>query len=123
MTPNQPAGRDLDVMIAEHVFGAKLGKISPEAIMATYPPTRGMVRVPHYSTDIGDAWTVVEKMGQWNGLQFMIASGVGVGGDLTYGVGWAEFKDGQIVWRIVANSRGNVALAICEAALRAKGVV
>ncbi len=51
------AGRELDRMVAQRVFGQEL---DPENMMlrpADYPWT-----VPAYSTDIAAAWTVVEKL-------------------------------------------------------------
>lgn len=53
------AGRDMDALIVKAVFGLEL----QECMVGGHPPgCTGNVQYPHYSTDIADAWRVVEKL-------------------------------------------------------------
>jgi len=69
MAKEMPAGREMDVLIAEKVMGYTLSELS----LPAYPKYKlfdiesgefsGYVKeVPHYSTDIADAWEVVKRM-------------------------------------------------------------
>ncbi len=71
--------RELDALVAEHVFKLKL--IKPQSLWIQegwfnesnkliYP----MPSLPHYSTNIADAWEVVEKMTK-NNLHFKLQQG------------------------------------------------
>ena len=64
-----PAGRECDALVAEKVMGYTLSELS----LPAYPKYKlfdiesgefsGYVKeVPHYSTDIADAWEVVKRM-------------------------------------------------------------
>jgi hypothetical protein len=64
-----PAGREMDALIAEKIMGYTLSELS----LPAYPKYKlfdiesgefsGYVKeVPHYSTDIADAWEVVKRM-------------------------------------------------------------
>ena len=64
-----PAGREMDALVAEKVMGYTLSELS----LPAYPKYKlfdiesgefsGYVKeVPHYSTDIADAWEVVKRM-------------------------------------------------------------
>ena len=66
---NMTAGREMDALIAEKVFGwAELWTDGKEYMM--YPPWEQNMGVgyderypvPHYSTDIAHAWEVIEKL-------------------------------------------------------------
>lgn len=55
------AGRDLDVKIAERLFGWKHLKIRGRGMTGNQPGFRScMYLVPRYSTDIAAAWEVVK---------------------------------------------------------------
>ena len=63
MAKEMPAGREMDVLIAENIMGYTLSELS----LPAYPKYKlfdsGYVKeVPHYSTDIAAAWEVVERM-------------------------------------------------------------
>ncbi len=73
----------------------------------------GSESLPHYSTDIAAAWQVVEKMAE-GGLRLSLDR---FGGDPW----WAEFADEG--WEQGAQATSATApMAICLAALKAKGV-
>lgn len=56
------AGPEMDIDVARRVMGAHPAKISPEGVWIEFPESPGMVRLPRYSTEIGDAWDVVRHM-------------------------------------------------------------
>lgn len=69
MAKEMTAGRECDALVAEKVMGYTLSELS----LPAYPKYKlfdiesgefsGYVKeVPHYSTDIADAWEVVERM-------------------------------------------------------------
>ena len=69
MAKEMPAGREMDVLIAEKIMGYTLSELS----LPAYPKYKlfdiesgefsGYVKeVPHYSTNIADAWEVVKRM-------------------------------------------------------------
>jgi hypothetical protein len=107
MTQDYIAGRDLDVLIAERVMERSVAK--PPGFK--YPPY-----VPHYSTDIAAAWTVVERMvvGPW------IFTGSMIGGDSVIAAS-ATFSRTPLIDRLgeVTGFAPTMPLAICRAALKA----
>lgn len=121
------AGRELDALIAEKVMGFIAYKVQ---LVAPPPRVRTMDELqhigeplPHYSTNIADAWEVVEKLGRWHGFDFMI-----VMPDpeqtfhlRTYEAGWYEATNDGPERRVVSDA-DTAPLAICLAALKAKGV-
>jgi hypothetical protein len=95
------AGRELDALVAEKVMGAKVVFVE---------------NVPYYSTDIAAAWEVMENL----------VSTPGPNGDhhsvqVDYSGDVVVVIDENEDWRVSAIA-GTVPLAICLAALRAKGV-
>lgn len=58
-------GRELDALVAEHVMGLEITpdgfKYEPRYYIPEYRKTLHRA-VPDYSTDMGDAWKVVEKI-------------------------------------------------------------
>lgn len=63
------AGRDLDALVAEKVMGWVRGKIGPADDLSPVwfpqgPDSYWTETVPRFSTDIADAWQVVEKLRQ-----------------------------------------------------------
>ena len=129
------AGRELDALIAEKVMGLTrhdesyvaegVGKVlrfvwRDGCGTCVYS---GDMFLPHYSTNIADAWEVVEKLGRWHGFDFMI-----VMPDpeqtfhlRTYEAGWYEATNDGPERRVVSDA-DTAPLAICLAALKAKGV-
>jgi hypothetical protein len=69
--PNElDAGRELDALIAEKVMGWKVNGHDSYYRWWGSPPgwkEPQSVEIPHYSTAIAAAWTVVEKLGLWVG--------------------------------------------------------
>lgn len=59
------AGRELDALIAEKVFGFALGGMSEEDAEPSIIVNQSAAWfdvIPYYSTDMNDAWDVMEKM-------------------------------------------------------------
>jgi len=125
------AGRELDMLIAEKVFGrermlARFGfeHGEPEYHWG-YP--MGHDRADHYSTNISAAWKVVEKLCNWDVDDNMLVL-EGQGPDIEK----KELPDGEAQqwWKAdIAGIAGHnvgeadtAPLAICLAALRAVGV-
>lgn len=111
------AGRELDALIAEKVMGWRNCEVSGWRETRAYgkPPyfddSDPDVCINDYSTNIADAWLVVEKFDTQN---HTVRISNTMGGDwscVIHGV-WGEE-------RVVAE---NVPLAICLAALKAVGV-
>lgn len=122
------AGRELDALIAEKVMGLTrhdesyvaegVGKVlrfvwRDGGGTCVYS---GDMFLPHYSTNIADAWEVVEKL----------VSTPGPNGDhhsvqVDYSGGAVVVIDENEDWQVSAIA-GTVPLAICLAALKAKGV-
>ncbi len=50
-------GRELDALVAEKVMGWKM-----DASAVWHGPGPSCLVLPHYSTDIADAWEIVEKL-------------------------------------------------------------
>ncbi len=91
------AGRELDALIAEKVFG----KICP-GFEFDYVG-------PHYSTQIADAWLVVEKMWDLGGFRVAIIA-------VDDGQYECDFDDMRATFTLQADT---APLAICLAALKA----
>lgn len=115
------AGRELDALVAEKVFGLPKKYNYPDSSLCVpRTPTlaevsrgfRDLSGTPCYSTDITAAWLVVEKMHfhyTYLTLQ-VIAVRVGAKFDGTH------FPEMDMIWADTAP------LAICKAALKACGV-
>jgi hypothetical protein len=105
---DMPAGREMDVLIAENVMGwaeIREEKYQGERVVAGRPPSETRLSfVPFYSTDIAAAWEVIEK------FDFMkLTKSFGV-----KGVVWiVKMSDGTEVFE------NSASLAICRAALLA----
>jgi len=101
-----PAGRQMDSMIADKVFGYIVSY--PSTALKDGEAWRG---VPAYSTDISDAWKVVDKLRE-TCCDFSISEGYNA----------AFLKDEGVfafthVW--VVSTADTVPVAICRAALKA----
>lgn len=122
------AGRELDALVAEKVMGWKwcendIGKESlqpPSEEYAFLSPNhpvfwadeKGYTKImPHYSTNIADAWKVVEKMRENFWVQ------VDVGDIILCSMGEYGF-----VCSTIQAEAETAPLAICLAALKAMGV-
>lgn len=130
---SQKSSREIDELIADKVMGLKRksrihGTTSEIDIYTANPYFFGSVRkedLHHvqprpYSTNIADAWEVVEKLGRWHGFDFMI-----VMPDpeqtfhlRTYEAGWYEATNDGPERRVVSDA-DTAPLAICLAALKA----
>lgn len=106
--------RKIDALVAEHVMGLndvesfEKGPFQNNLYYNPYDDPNGWEVVPNYSTDIADAWEVVEKQKpNWLSLD-----GCGSEWNVT-------FHDSENIW--VANS-DTAPMAICLAALKVKGV-
>jgi len=112
-----PAGRSLDALVAEKVMGWTdwwVDREGPNATMKTFgfPPgvTDTYSEPPHYSTDIADAWLVVEKLRK-DGCPFLF------GHNRNPHNGWfADFLLHPLV-----EYADTAPLAVCRAALKAVG--
>lgn len=130
---NVQAGPELDAEIARRVFGHESATVvnanlpSKYRYMKTdcftprkckelgYCPEGGCMDMPHYSTDIAEAWLVVEKMRE-RGWRFVVRDGAERG--VPYVVTLWGPHDGSPT--IVHVDEGDTApLAICRAALAA----
>jgi hypothetical protein len=111
-----PAGRDMDKLIAQKIFGwVRLGEIPDRQI--TSPgcgaPMDAVLRiVPHYSIDIADAWDAARMEAAFSLEHLPMA-----------GNSWyAKFEDrGNGTWQdeVVVHAVASTApLAICRAALK-----
>lgn len=101
--------RKINVLVLEHIFGQL---IESDIIVILTSPNRNLVHpddVPNYSTDIAEAWEIVEHL---KPIFFSLRS---------------EFPNfhceitlpGQYGWSYL---NGSAPLVICLAALKAKGV-
>lgn len=111
------AGRELDALVAEKVMGFTVtdwptGKELPLAGAMAFLSESQKDRIPHYSTNIAAAWQVVEKLdlsvirlnnGRWS-----------AGEAYAFENSYAEFR--------TTTHADTAPLAICLAALKAKGV-
>lgn len=103
------AGRELDALIAKHVFDMTLRNITETSCELWHGDKwHSCGPCAHYSTDIADAWEVVEKADLW--------SLYGSIGDGPYRA-CIQFGDREGLM-----TADTAPLAICLAALKAKGV-
>lgn len=124
-----PAGREMDVLIAEKVMGwrrhnahgdwwetsdGRCFVVKNSGFSAQYDP---MPELPAFSTDVADAWNVIEEMKSTWG-KFMLSYGpylVGVENKLKDG--WQLAPE----WGNSVCGYGETApLAICRAAIKAR---
>lgn len=120
-----PAGRELDALVCEKVFGYLVNRPDSGAEMRAFRIDGPVVRfeihgmggelttqIPHYSTDIAAAWEVVEKLTtstkQW--FEYEQSS---VSYFATFRISGAGENDGE--W---TGNGWSAAEAICRAALR-----
>lgn len=106
-----PSGRELDALVAEKVMGWTniLDRMG-------VPPNHGpwSHRVPSYSTDLGAAWTVVEKLIATGHIIELSNRRSG-----TWKIGTWQF---QTFGKLSVGADADTApLAICRAALKAVG--
>lgn len=115
------AGRALDALVAEKIFGASKFRYidvvngKEKETFGEFPgdSIRGVRRVPYFSTSIADAWLVVEKVDNRNA----VAKKMGV---LTMGL--SRYDNGYTARFFNSGATADTApLAICLAALRAVG--
>ena len=109
------AGRELDALIAEKVMGLiayKVQLVAPPPRVRTIDELQRVGSpLPHYSTNIADAWEVVDlghPCGWFDSYYIM-----------RYGAGYAI---GRCMDDAVYAEADTAPLAICLAALKAKGV-
>jgi Phage ABA sandwich domain len=114
------AGRELDALVAEKVMGwTQVRNSKPEGFSSLWrgrpPGNLATLRtIPDYSTDISDAWKVVEKVDNRNG----VAREMGV---LTASI--SRYDNGYTVRFFNSGVTADTApLAICLAALKAVAV-
>jgi hypothetical protein len=144
------AGRELDALIAEKVMGWKprqskhgywnldgpngehFTDIDRRDYTAQYDKETGQKvqqapwweyfwdEIPFYSTNIADAWEVVEKLGRWRGFDFMLVmpNPEQTFHLHTYEAGWYEATNDGPERRVVSDA-DTAPLAICIAALKA----
>jgi hypothetical protein len=131
------AGRELDALIAEKVMGWSsqadglywdagnhrtrlvLGSIiAKKRDEMGLENAHGFVFAP--STNIADAWEVVEKLGRWRGFDFMLVmpNPEQTFHLHTYEAGWYEATNDGPERRVVSDA-DTAPLAICLAALKA----
>ncbi len=125
MSDRSKAGRELDALIAEKVMGwthvhltaaghtrgrnPKLKNVQTEGDRRRYMPQRD-TGVPRFSTETGEAWKLVERLGEYFGFAKLEIS---------------DFSaDDHPHWMAEVNGKGGAvaetpALAICLAALEA----
>jgi hypothetical protein len=118
MTTGKSEGRELDALVATKIFKhtiAETDDCNGEDnfwIADAMAERRDWIGLPNYSTDISDAWTVVEKMRERaEAWEFNIESNLGKWKAGFFSNG--EYFDSD--WEETAS------LAICRAALRAVG--
>lgn len=135
-------GRELDALVAEKVMGVCLHDLqSKPSVYMQMKEKNGphdwtmfecakchsrfmdkfIPYLPNYSTSIADAWAVVEKMGRWNGFEFMIQTQDPEYCKAKYEAGWYEPSYDGPESRAVGES-DSAPHAICLAALKAVGV-
>jgi len=113
-------GRDLDILIAEHIFGSK--KINTDIMPITSnlfecnKSSWGIISLKGYSTNIGYAMEILEKL---NNLSFTINRENCMG--IRYDVN--TYDDLDCKDKVRANCYDSLAHAICITALKHKGVI
>jgi len=128
------AGRELDALVAEKVMGKKVRILSNSLFCweydGEYENLYGLAQpIPAYSTDISAAWQVVEKLCNWDvDDNMLILKGQGPdiedkGPDREDPRDW-QWWEAEIngTWGKVEAQAETAPLAICLAALKAKGV-
>lgn len=110
------AGPDFDALVASHVMGWVRDQ---DGIWHT-PRVKGVaghgVEVPHYSTDIHDAWPILEKF-----IDFSIDSENWVMGTYTVKVWLLADNDQTRTGESEVHRFEDIPLAICRAAIYAIG--
>ena len=105
--------RELDALIAEKVMGWKFIK------KHSWLRPNGVKHILHpFSRSFENAWAVVEKM-QSFGYTFEICD---YGDTKEYGVEFHKYVGGDIEWERYSVANKDVKIAICLAALKAKGI-
>jgi hypothetical protein len=115
------AGRELDALVAEKVMGETVATFITDGEAHPLLWCDGS-DLPNYSTDIRDAWQVVERMRSHGGVRFGNLHLVAYAYNRTY----ASFdsKDLPMMegdYSVEANGEHATPLAICRAALAAVG--
>jgi hypothetical protein len=135
--------REIDALVAEKVMGSRVAWIKPEHIdrgdgkgmeegsFEPYPVmTSGdsLIEAPKYSTDIAAAWEVVERMrGEGWSFRFGNNSCAKDQNVASFAQGWrglgANILTGEYIYDDNSSMVAETApLAICKAALKAKGI-
>lgn len=121
---NMPAGREMDVLVAEKVFGwTDIEKkplydepdffgISPELASDLT-----MEYVPNYSKYIQDAWKVVEKIGEKENAQLYLCTNFSSEFGNKFYVEIFINWDGEVEKIVTSATAETVPLAICRVAL------
>ena len=110
------AGRELDALIAEKVMGWKVDRIvehnntTGDELLHIFGPDK----FPHYSTQIADAWLVVEKLGKDDWTYTIVGNSSYNRCDLRK---WLSHNN----WAHLYSDADTAPLAICLAALKAVG--
>lgn len=126
-----PAGRELDVLVAEKVMGWRctIGETSHKGRVIAWPfPDRSGIEFEP-STDIAAAWLVVEHIRGWKPLcrrdpcDYFAIDSPQVGNDYpdppgAWCVGWHDYAGGERISSVEAKA-DTAPLAICRAALLA----
>ena len=130
---SQKPSREIDELIADKVMGLKRksrihGTTDEVDIYTANPYFFDSVRKEDlhyvaplpYSTNIADAWEVVEKLGRWRGFDFMLVmpNPEQTFHLHTYEAGWYEATNDGPERRVVGDA-DTAPLAICLAALKA----
>lgn len=109
-----PAGRELDIMIAERVMGQRIASVVPYPTMHVDDEIEVL---PNYSTDVSAAWDVVAVMLAKGWTWESLGSGYGYRAhfyklplSLTASANWDAIVNGT-----------TIALAICRAAIARVG--
>lgn len=113
---NMPESRDLDALVAQKIFG--YGPYYPSIIgnNITAPNSTKITWLPRYSTDISDAWMVVEEM-QRRGWDYLASSLVN--GNHAMRFDKYSIVSGQEVESSARAEAPTLPHAVCKAALRA----
>ncbi len=98
-------GRELDALISKNIFGAYI----PENADLQYLET--CLALPHYSTDIAAAWSVVENM-RHKGYRTEIVFGTQADAYVTFVIGVVRYRA----------DTASVSNSICLAALKCMGI-
>lgn len=110
---NMPAGREMDALIGEYVFGWKKGTFPVYEPMKSKHGDYIVRPIAQYSTDIAVAWEVVEWI-QKNGYSFELTEHADPQGDYILQVWRRDMERDDFIARAET-----VPLAICRAALLA----